>query len=74
MVMKSAAALAILVLVSTGILAMPYISQVEAEETVALAKGDRLDIRSECTDQVWPNFTPSCLKGGPAAAAVRLVR
>jgi hypothetical protein len=71
---KSAAALAILVLASTAILAMPYISQVEAEETVALAKGDRLDIRSECTEQVWPNFTPSCLKGRPAVGAVRLIR
>jgi hypothetical protein len=71
---KSAAALAILVLASTAILAMPYISQVEAEETVALAKGDRLDIRSECTEQVWPNFTPSCLKGDPAVGAVRLIR
>jgi hypothetical protein len=71
---KSAAALAILALLSVGILAIPYISKVEAGEPTALAKGDRLDIRTECSDQVWPNLTPSCLKGRHTVETVRIVR
>jgi hypothetical protein len=70
---KSAAALAIIGLVGAGIVA-PYISQVEAQEPVALAKGDRLDIRNDCLEQVWPNLTPSCLKGVRIGNAVRVVR
>jgi hypothetical protein len=71
---KSAAVLAIFALVGTGILAMPYISQVEAGQPAALAKGDRLDIRADCSEQSWPNITPSCLKGRHDADPVRLVR
>jgi hypothetical protein len=38
---------------------------VEASETVALAKADRLELRSparNCSQQVWPNFDASCLR------------
>jgi hypothetical protein len=71
---KSATALAIFALVGTGILAMPYISQVEAGQPAALAKGDRLDIRADCSEQAWPNLTSSCLKGHHNGDPVRLVR
>jgi hypothetical protein len=71
---KSTAALTILALVSTVILAMPYISQVEAGEPTALAKSDRLNIPTECSEQVWPNLAPSCLKGRHSAETVRIVR
>jgi hypothetical protein len=42
---------------------------VEASETVALVKADRLDIRPvarNCSQQVWPNFDAFCLRNGDA--------
>lgn len=62
---KSLAALAIFGLLGAAVVALPgFAPQVAAGETVALAKGDRLDIRPgtrSCTQQVWPNFNARCL-------------
>jgi hypothetical protein len=71
--LKSLAALAILALLGASVVALPYISRVEAGETVALAKGDRADIRSDCSQQVWPNISSHCLRGDRAGSDVRLV-
>jgi hypothetical protein len=71
--LKSLSALAILALLGGSVVALPYISQVEAGETVALAKGDRLDIRSDCSEQVWPNISTHCLRGERSVSDVRLV-
>ena len=71
--LKSFSALAILALLGGSVVALPYISQVEAGETVALAKGDRLDIRSDCSEQVWPNISSHCLRGERSISDVRLV-
>jgi hypothetical protein len=71
--LKSLSALAILALLGGSVVALPYISQVEAGETVALAKGDRLDIRSDCSEQVWPNISSHCLRGERSISDVRLV-
>jgi len=71
---KAGAVLAIIAFVGAGFVATPYISKVAAGEPVALAKGDRFDIRPDCSEQVWPNLTPSCIKGSGNAEQVRLVR
>ncbi|MHB8270135.1 hypothetical protein [Bradyrhizobium sp.] len=65
---KSLAALAIFAVLGTSVIALPgFAPQVEASETAALAKGDRLDVRptaQNCSQQVWPNFDASCLRKG----------
>jgi hypothetical protein len=71
--LKSLAALAILALLGASVVALPYISRVEAGETVALAKGDRSDIRTDCSQQVWPNISSHCLRGDRAVSDVRVV-
>jgi Mrp family chromosome partitioning ATPase len=67
---KSLTALAIFALLGASVVALPgFAPQVEAREAVALAKADRLDIRpvvANCSQQVWPNFDASCLRGGDA--------
>jgi hypothetical protein len=71
--LKSLTALAVLALLGASVVALPYISQVEAGETVAFAKGDRLDIGSDCSQQTWPNISSHCLRGDRAGSDVRLV-
>ena len=68
--LKSLTALAIFALLGASVVALPgFAPEVEASETVALVKADRLDIRSiarNCSQQVWPNFDASCLRNGKA--------
>ena len=75
---KSLIALAIFGLLGAAVVAVPgFAPQVEAGEPVALAKGDRLDIRSVariCSRQVWPNFDTSCLRNSEPGVVVRKVR
>jgi len=63
---KSLSALAILSLLGASVMALPgFASKVEAGEVAALAKGDRLEVRtaaSNCSTQVWPDFSASCLR------------
>jgi hypothetical protein len=65
---KSLTALAIFALLGASVVALPgFAPEVAASETVALVKGDRLDIRTvapNCSQQVWPNFEASCLRKG----------
>jgi hypothetical protein len=65
---KSLTALAIFAVLGTSVIALPgFAPKVEASETAALAKGDRLDVRSialNCSQQVWPNFDATCLRKG----------
>jgi hypothetical protein len=67
---KSLSALAIFVLLGVSVIALPgFAPQVEAGETVALAKADRLAVAPtirDCSDQVWPNLAASCLRKGEA--------
>jgi hypothetical protein len=57
---KSLTALAIFALLGASVIALPgFAPRLEARETIALAKGDRLDIRpvaGNCAQLVWPNF------------------
>jgi hypothetical protein len=63
---KSLTALAIMLLLGASVVALPgFAPQVKAEESVTLAKADRLPIRSiaqDCSRQVWPDFETSCLR------------
>ncbi|HXO72921.1 MAG TPA: hypothetical protein VN838_28525 [Bradyrhizobium sp.] len=65
---KSLTALAIFAFLGAAVIALPgFAPKVEASETAALAKGDRLEVRSiaqNCSQQVWPNFDASCLRKG----------
>ena len=75
---KSLSALAILALLGASVVVLPgFAPRVEARETIALAKADRLDVRlaaANCTRQVWPNFDGSCLRRGESGLAVREAR
>jgi hypothetical protein len=62
---KSLTALAIFGLLGTAVVALPgFAPRVEASETVALA----------CSEQVWPNFDASCLRGSESGLAITEVR
>jgi hypothetical protein len=75
---KSLAALAIFALLGVSVIALPgFAPQVEAHETAALAKTDRLEIRPvarDCTQQVWPNFDGACLRHTESGLVVREAR
>ena len=54
-----------------------FAPQVEASVPQALAKADRLDIRPigrDCSQQAWPNFETSCLRGVGTERTVREAR
>jgi hypothetical protein len=75
---KSLSALAIFGFLGAAVIALPgFAPQVEAGETVALAKGDRLPVwraDGNCSQQIWPNFQASCLRKGDTGAIVREAR
>jgi hypothetical protein len=75
---KSLTALAIFGLLGAVVVALPgFAPQVEAREGVALAKGDRLDIRPVArnfSQQAWPNFEASCLRNSESGVMIREVR
>jgi hypothetical protein len=67
---KSLTALAIFGLLGAVVVALPgFAPRVEARETLAFAKADRLDVRN-CAQQLWPNFDTSCLRSSEAKLAV----
>jgi hypothetical protein len=75
---KSLTALAIFALLGASVIALPgFAPRLEARETAALAKADRLEIGSiarNCAQQVWPNFDGSCLRHSEAGSVVREAR
>jgi hypothetical protein len=75
---KSLTALAIFGFLGAVVVALPgFAPRVEARETVALAKADRLDVRRvdrNCSQQVWPNFDASCLRSSESGLAMPEVR
>lgn len=72
------AILAILAILGTSAVALPaFAPSVEAGESVALAKGDRLQVRSsliDCSHQTWPELGSSCLRNSDPAAPVLVTR
>jgi hypothetical protein len=75
---KSLSALAIFALLGASFVVLPgFAPSVEARETLALAKADRLDVGQaarHCAQQVWPNFDGACLRRGESGLAVREAR
>jgi hypothetical protein len=67
---KSFSALAIMLVLGASVVALPgFAPQVKADESAALAKSDRLPVRSmvrECSSQVWPDLGTSCLRSSQA--------
>jgi hypothetical protein len=63
---KTISAIAVAAFIASALTVLPgFAPQVEASVPVALAKGDRLDIRTvgaNCSQQAWPNFEASCLR------------
>jgi hypothetical protein len=64
---KTLSAIAVAAFIASALTVLPgFAPQVEASVPVALAKGDRLDVRTagtNCSQQSWPNFDASCLRG-----------
>ena len=75
---KAFSAVAIAAFVAAALTVLPgFAPQVEASVPVALAKGDRLDIKHVgrgCSEQAWPNFESSCLRGAGNKLVVREAR
>jgi hypothetical protein len=71
---KSLSALAIFGFLGATVVALPgFAPRVEARETAALAKANRLDVRN-CSQQLWPNFDTSCLRSSESGLPVLDVR
>ncbi|MFT4118559.1 hypothetical protein [Bradyrhizobium sp.] len=75
---KTFSAITIAACVAAALTILPgFAPKVEASVPQALAKSDRLDIRTigkECSQQAWPNFEASCLRRAGTKADVREVR
>ena len=74
---KAFSAIAAAAFIAAALTVLPgFAPQVEASVPQALAKGDRLDIRTvgkDCSQQAWPNFEASCLRaaGSKSIGAVK---
>ena len=75
---KAFSAVAIAALIAAGLTVLPgFAPQVEASVPVALAKGDRLDIKQvgrDCSQNAWPNFEANCLRSSGTKNVVREAR
>ncbi len=63
---KAISAIAIAAFIAAALTVLPgFAPKVEASEPVALAKSDRLPVKTfspNCAQQSWPNIEASCLK------------
>ena len=75
---KAISAIAIAAFIAAALTVLPgFAPQVEASVPVALAKGDRLDVRQvgpNCSQQAWPNFEASCLRVAGKKTMIREAR
>jgi hypothetical protein len=74
---KAISAIAVAAFISAALTVLPgFAPQVEASVPQALAKGDRLavGVGPDCSQQAWPNFEASCLRGDRTKTMVREVR
>jgi hypothetical protein len=75
---KAISAVAFAALIAAALTILPgFAPQVEASVPVALAKGDRLDIKQvgrDCSEKAWPNFEASCLRTAGTKIVVREAR
>jgi hypothetical protein len=74
---KALSAIAISAFIAAAVSLLPgFAPPLEAGEPVALQKGKRLVIHAidrDCTNETWPNFSASCLRGRDAKLEPRLV-
>lgn len=75
---KAFSAVAAAAFVAAALTVLPgFAPQVEAKVPQALAKADRLDIRTvgkDCSQQAWPNFEASCLRTAGSKSVVKQAR
>jgi hypothetical protein len=75
---KTLSAIAIAAFIAAALTVLPgFAPQVEASVPVALAKGDRLEVRTaspSCSQQAWPNFEASCLRVAGTRTMIREAR
>ena len=75
---KALSAIGVAAFIAAALSILPgFAPQVEASVPQALAKGDRLDIHlagANCSQQAWPNFEPSCLRGAGSKMMIRQAR
>lgn len=75
---KAISAIAAAAFIATALTVLPgFAPTVEASVPQALAKADRLDIRTvgkDCSQQAWPNFEASCLRSSGTKSSVREAR
>jgi hypothetical protein len=75
---KAFSAIAAAGFIAAALTVLPgFAPQVEASVPQALAKGDRLDIRTvgkDCSQQAWPNFEASCLRAAGSKTVVKEAR
>ena len=76
---KALSAVAVAAFVAAALTVLPgFAPQVEASVPQALAKSDRLDVKSigrDCSENAWPNFEASCLRiAGSKITVVRQAR
>ena len=75
---KALSAIAFAALIATALTILPgFAPTVEASVPQALAKSDRLDIRTvgkDCSQQAWPNFEASCLRAAGTKNVIREAR
>ena len=75
---KTLSAITVAAFIAAALTVLPgFAPQVEASVPVALAKGDRLDIRTagpNCSQQAWPNFEASCLRVAGTKTMIREAR
>jgi hypothetical protein len=75
---KALSAITVAALIATALTILPgFAPTVEASVPQALAKSDRLDIRTvgkDCSQQAWPNFEASCLRAVGTKSMIREAR
>jgi hypothetical protein len=75
---KALSAIAVAAFVAAALTVLPgFAPQVEASTPQPLAKADRLDARPvgrDCSQQAWPNFEASCLRGAGSKTVIRQAR
>lgn len=75
---KAFSAVAAAAFIAAALTVLPgFAPQVEAKVPQALAKADRLDIRTvgkDCSQQAWPNFETSCLRTAGSKSVVKEAR
>jgi hypothetical protein len=75
---KALSAIAVAAFIAAALTILPgFAPQVSASTPVALAKGDRLDIRTAgttCSQQTWPNIEASCLRAAGSKTTIREAR